>query len=751
MDASGRHGIDRRLAAAGLVAAAALSGAVSLRRIIAVDFWWQIATGRLVAEHGWPTVDVFSYTAAGRPWIELRWLYCWLVYRGWDALGAEALSAMKWPLVTGALGLVTLASIGRRSAPFAGGALVLALAACSRRFFLRPELVSYVLLAGFAAILVHHRRRGGRLVWLLPVLQILWVNLQPLFVLGPIVVATMLADAAAGAAWSAPDSQAGERRRALTLALVLAACVAACLVNPYGADGAYQPFLLLDEMRGSVFKSVISELWTPFAFLETAAVRWFLALIAAAALSAAINLRRLDRFWTLLAVSQLWLAVTAVRNVPLFAIVAIPFILSNVERTFLWNRRSGRALVVSGRVTSLAAIGLAAWFSVSLVSGRYYAQRNDPNRFGLGIAERSRPDRAVDFLERADVGGNVLGTLPENSYLVWRGHRVYADPRLEVYGEELFQNYLDVQRDPAAFRAAVERYDIRTGLVGLEATAVARLFRREGWPLVYLDEVAAVFVRPDSAGGLDPIASDAELRAAVGAIRDALPAPADASWSIPPNSYLYVADFLLMMDAPELAEPFVEDAARMRPDLPDLPLRRATLRELRSDWDGVVASATEGLRYTPDDPRLLQKLGLAYYQLGRVHDAVGPLERSIDALPNNAVAWVALGDAYLTDGRVADATRVFERAVAVEPERAELYRRLARGRVQAGDIPGAVEALVTALRLEPEDPGIPRDLAILYERMGDIATARRYAEHARHLAPHDPAIRDLVERLGGGG
>jgi len=39
------------------------------------DLWWHLAEGRWIVEHrALPTTDVFSYTAAGRPWLAYSWL-----------------------------------------------------------------------------------------------------------------------------------------------------------------------------------------------------------------------------------------------------------------------------------------------------------------------------------------------------------------------------------------------------------------------------------------------------------------------------------------------------------------------------------------------------------------------------------------------------------------------------------------------------------------------------------------------------
>src|ERR1700730_708698 len=39
------------------------------------DMWWHLKTGEIIWNtHSIPQVDVFSFTAAGRPWITQEWL-----------------------------------------------------------------------------------------------------------------------------------------------------------------------------------------------------------------------------------------------------------------------------------------------------------------------------------------------------------------------------------------------------------------------------------------------------------------------------------------------------------------------------------------------------------------------------------------------------------------------------------------------------------------------------------------------------
>ncbi|HEU4402107.1 MAG TPA: hypothetical protein VFT43_08375, partial [Candidatus Polarisedimenticolia bacterium] len=60
-----------------------LTVASSLTPIRSYDYWWHLATGRLILErHAVPHADPFSFTAAGRPWIDHEWLFQVLAFLG---------------------------------------------------------------------------------------------------------------------------------------------------------------------------------------------------------------------------------------------------------------------------------------------------------------------------------------------------------------------------------------------------------------------------------------------------------------------------------------------------------------------------------------------------------------------------------------------------------------------------------------------------------------------------------------------
>ncbi len=217
-------------------AAGALLVFLSLTTLWDVDFWWQWKTGELIAQIGVIRTEPFALTREGVPRIESSWLYCLAVYRVYNALGSAGLILSKTVLVLAAFVLAALSA--RRLSPVRLAVVVsLAALACSQRFVVRPEVVSYAML-GLYLFALSRLQRGRRWpILVLPLAQIAWINVHSYALLGPVAVGLFIvcgAAAALGAAWSGERIRRCQPRILTRSAIVLLSVGAATLVNPYG-------------------------------------------------------------------------------------------------------------------------------------------------------------------------------------------------------------------------------------------------------------------------------------------------------------------------------------------------------------------------------------------------------------------------------------------------------------------------------------------------------------------------------------
>ncbi len=671
----------------------------------------------------------------------MRWLWCLAQYELMQHLGPAALVVLKGLLVALAFALVALPVARRANLLTTSVVLFVAILASSERLLVRPELVTWLLFGAFVFILDRQRDRGSA-IYLLPLLQVVWVNSHPTFLLGPLLVGLSLVVRGRTAPLRRP------------LCIVLACTFAACLVNPYGVEGLLVPLRQFAQIRESVFKEVISEVQSPFTFgLQQTAIVYYWILVALCAVSATANWRRLEPFWLLLCASQLYLSTLAIRNLTLFSLAAVPFVVSNLEHAALHQRipavvaRSGR------RIVALAVIAGCAWYVWQIATDRFSVRQNDSKQFGWGISEHRYPVEAADFLDRSGLDGRVFATLLESSYLIARGRQVFADPRGDVYDDARFRRYMAVQRDPEAWRAAVEEYDIRIAVVSLGSRLVELLGRNDQWKLVFFDTVAAVYVRRDALGSLTPLASEEEFDRALAHVREQLPPPRAYASAGPfervtnPKPYLALADLALWSRRLVAAEKLLDEAERASPYLRGIAHRRAAIAQARRDYPPLLIFAQAALEETPDDPQALYALGEARLRLGRLEEAAAPLRRAAEQQPADPRAWDLLGQLAMLRQDHAAAAGLLARAVELSPSDVSYRNNLARSLAVSGRKTEAISQLDSALRLEPDNVTVLRDLAILHLERGEIDRAQALLDRALLLAPDDAELARMRQSI----
>ncbi len=734
------------------VAVILLICAAGARRIWGADFWWQLKTGEFVRLHGPPTVDVFSYLANGRPWIELRWLYCLGLYETVQHLGYAATVIIKILIMIAAFTLATKAAVKRLNPVITAAVLVVALLASSQRFFIRPELVTYLFLATYLWILQWTRRNGGRLILLLPLLQVIWTNAHTLFALGPSLVgAYLLVEFINWRYKAAGDSDS--RRKVVRSLAVLVLCVAACFVNPYGWHGAIFPFQLLREIHGTAFKEQIGEFKSTLSFDSTyVAVRYFEILVILCAVSVLMNLRRLDPFLTIVAGAMGYLAFTAIRNLPLFSLAAVPFVLQNLHTSTRLARPG--MLRLAARLQPIAALLVLAtcgYYMWDFATDRFNIQQNDTNQFGVGIAHDRYPLRAVEFLRKYDFPRPIFSTMRESSYLLSQGYPVFIDPRLEVYGEEFFERYLRIISDDAAWREAEKEFGFQTAVIGAEnPDTIRRILQSPGWRLCDFSPTVAVLTKGQWASAPPALTDERALEIQVASLRQRLPVvPVQEKpwWSraINPAPYNAVAGILLLIGQPGRAERFFRDSLAAWPAQREARMNYANLLESEGRADEARSQYETVLDEKPDDWRALWRRSQALLKLGQLDAAERDLRRSVEVHPENAVGWAFLGKVEYQKGRIAEAAGAFRTAIGLTPNVAAYHKNLAKMLLLEKQTRPAIEEFEAALKLDREDVETYRSLATLLLSIDQLPRARAVLDEALARWPRDESLRALSD------
>jgi hypothetical protein len=505
-----------------------LAALLAWREETSLDLGFHLATGRTILDHHtWPRVDEFTYTVAGRPYVDMHGLFQVAIALAERAGGFAGIGLFRVAMIVLATGFVWAAARRRGvdSPILLAAGFVLGLAAWELRFFARPELASYLALA----IMLYGLRRhweSGDWRWLAAMvpLQLVWVYSHALSSIGIAVLGLY-----------ALASLRRPSRPAWAPWLALAAAAAVMFLNPYGATGIEFLWHLRTRLsEENPFAQTISELSSPWSAEARAfwPVRAFVVLLAGGAAAVLLSIRRLPLFDTLLFALFGALALSAIRNIGLFVVAALPVALAaaTAMRGDAKRRRAGGSPRASRIGFGIAVLGILV-FGELVWAGGWYAANRRPERFGCGPSPATYPLDTVRYLREHALRGPIYNHLNFGGYLIgelWPQERVFADGRLEVMGEDFFKRYLDINAGPG-WAAMMTRYDPNIALIPITSPQqMNRLAKDPAWQMAAMDGVAVLFLRArpeNSALIAEAQARFAALRAAGEASPTYLPPP----------------------------------------------------------------------------------------------------------------------------------------------------------------------------------------------------------------------------------
>lgn len=456
------------------------------------DTFGHLAQGRQIVQLGHiPLLDTWSLLPEpARPWHNYEWLSDLLFYGLYAGFGYDGILALKCLVLalTGWL-LVSLAQRwgGERAAALAGLAIVVGIPASRFRLTDRPHVfgmclaVVYLLcFTGlYAATEASQKSTRRRLIALLFVLHILWINLHGSHLLGVAISGLFLL-----------FSPAAARRSMLT---VLGLEVLASCISPYG------PYIVLDAIDHVLdrrYRNVISEWhpWTeevdPWLQLGPVLNAVLLTLVAPRLVRQGHALR------AALAVTAL-LAVSCFRSIRFVA----DFVLISSASLGV-----GYASLVEGVRTKRFHLGLAGALGVAALVVPWGASQLAPNRgFGHGMIDARLPRAAGALLARAKITPRVFSSIDRSWCLMWEAPnaRFFIDGRIPFYGPNHVAIGLLAMSDMKLFDLVAKKDEINAVVLVYswpdQSKLTDHLRVHPDWSVALVDDHTVLFVRDDLA------------------------------------------------------------------------------------------------------------------------------------------------------------------------------------------------------------------------------------------------------------
>ena len=629
----------------------ALLAISQINTVVDSDLWCHFKTGEYIVKNlTVPTTDIFSYTLENRAWVDHEWLAQILFYFVFAKFGWLGINILK-AIIISLCFLVLLFFIFSKYKRLIYAALftLLAVLAFGYRSFLRPEVFSYLLLCLFFYILESERR-----FYIVPLLQILWVNLHGYFILGPILVFL----------YCMGELISGDLTRSKRLgALFIVTCLA-CFINPYFYKGAVYPVEILINIfnQQKAYLQNIYELTMPINVgLGRYLFFWIFAVLSS--VTFLINLRKAKMRHVLIFLGAFTASYAAIRNMPIFVFVAMPLAVINLNES-----KSTRNINERKYYIALVFIILAAVYF--FISNKYYEftkqsafRKTESKMMGL-----LTPSKACDFLEKNNINGRMFNSIDYGHYIAYRFYpekRVFIDARTELYTYDFYQSHQRAQNYPGEWKDLQKRYDfdiafLRHLFSGTERL-VKYLYNSKEWALVYYDESSVVFLRdtPENKAAIEKFRigfSDKKIGKS--------------------EEVLSVANFFEKIGEVRLAEQVYDKLLEANPKFLEPANNLVAIYINSGRFDQALEVLDKFLQYYPESAELYCNKGIVYLRMGKKEEGLLMLEKSAKLNPYLRQASYMLGLVYYEKGYPDKATRQFIKYLALDPYNAGAHKIL---------------------------------------------------------------------------
>lgn len=411
------------------------------------------------------TTNYYSYTQVGFEVFNHHWLAGAVFYKIWQAGGFVGLQLFFIILSVASFAIMFWIGVNSGNILLATLLVLPAISLLAERMEIRPEALTYFFVSCFFLILTKYQ--NSRWVWLLPLLQLFWVNSHIYFFLGPLLIVCFLLG-----------------KPSYKLLALLVICSLITLINPFGFRGVIEPLTifnnygyrlaenqpirliekLIPNRNYLIFKLMFLTLWLSFGYV-------------------AVKLKKIPVTNLLIAVGISIAGWLALRNLALFGLLAGPIMVMNFSMAVKNNQNQSFLAV------TLLAVAIAV-FSLT-------------NRFGLGLEPGN--SKAMEFFKEQNLSGPIFNNYDIGSFLIFYlfpKEPVFVDNRPEAYPAEFFkQVYVPMQEKESVWQEQLKKYQFNAIIFSIndytpwgQQFLISRVKDPE-WAVVFADFRVIIFLR----------------------------------------------------------------------------------------------------------------------------------------------------------------------------------------------------------------------------------------------------------------
>jgi len=353
---------------------------------------------------------------------------------------------------------------------------------------IRPEIFSYLFCGIFLLILtaIKEKEASERWLFLLPFLEIFWINLHIYFWLGFFLLGVFfLGELLKARGW----------KRMACLGGVFLAMLGTAMLNPAGLKGFLYPFKIFGNYGYRLFEN--QSVWFLDKIVAYPPNLYFKIIFGVLVLSwiyVLVKRRNFSLGLVLFSVFFSYLAWTAVRNFTLFGYFALIVIAANFGQEKKTEVKTGVEFLA---IFSLLSLIL---FCLFMINSSYWLGKI---RLGIGLKEKNV--QAANFFREQNLKGPIFNNYDNGGYLIYflyPQERVFVDNRPEAYPKDFFEKiYVPMQENEENWGKMEKEYGFNTIFFyrhDLTPWAQNFLLNRVSdptWAPVFVDDYSIIFVK----------------------------------------------------------------------------------------------------------------------------------------------------------------------------------------------------------------------------------------------------------------
>lgn len=464
------------------------------------DIGRHITNGKIFlnsSEYGISKSDIlytnfFSYTYPTFPFVNHHWLSGIASYIIFSIFGFSGLSVIYFLLIIGALVFALYTTKDESSLPiiFLTGLFLIPLIA--DRTEVRPEGLSYLLLSLFIFILYRYNKNlvPEKALWILPFIQLLWVNTHIYFIFGIFLVGVFFFE----------NLILRYFEKAKKLFIILLSTIFASVINPYFIKGVIYPFTVFQNYGYKIVENQSISFLENLSFQNPSFLWYKITLVIVVISSLIVLIKNRKNFPIALFIISITFAVlgySGIRHIPAFALVSLSLIALNIStiKGFAKTKTEEEVKII---------IYTLIFFVLIISTFLHFENRLPWNReFGLGIDNGDLG--SAKFIVDNNIRGPIFNNYDIGGMLIFSlfpKEKVFVDNRPEAYPKEFFEQvYIPMQEDDNVWNAELKKENFNViYFYRLDYTPWSQKFlisrvSDENWAPVFVDNKTIIFLR----------------------------------------------------------------------------------------------------------------------------------------------------------------------------------------------------------------------------------------------------------------